>query len=127
MADEEPDSEHVDSGPLTGILSGIRGVAEGLVRAAGSVNPLGEMPALPEFATHPGAISAAQFTAMRSTLKAQRDSIAAMQSQLTAYDEQLQVFERLLGPMAEWVETWARLEGGLMPEGATPPAPDDAA
>jgi hypothetical protein len=122
MADEEPDSEHVDAGALTGIISGIRGVAENLVRAAGTVNPLSELPALPEVATHPGAISAAQFTAMSSTLTAQRDSIAALQSQLTAFDEQLQVLERLLGPMAEWSAAWARLEGDIVPGQSAPPA-----
>jgi hypothetical protein len=119
MADEEPDPGHVDSGPLGSIISGIRGAAENLVRAAGSVNPL---PALPEVATHPGAMSAAQFTAMRSTLRAQRDGIAALQSQLTAFDEQLQVLERLLEPMAEWSAAWARVESGIVPEHRAPPA-----
>jgi hypothetical protein len=113
MADEEPDPGHDESGPLGSIISGIRGAAENLVRAAGSVNPL---PALPEVATHPGALSAAQFTAMRSTLRAQRDGVAALQSQLTAFDEQLQVLERLLEPMAEWSAAWARVESGIVPE-----------
>jgi hypothetical protein len=112
MADE-PDQPSTN--PIAGVVSGLRGVAENVVRAAGAVNPLGEMPALPEVATHPGAMSAAQLGAVRSALQAQRDAVHAMQSQLTAFDEQLQVLQRLLVPLAEWSATWARLEERVVP------------
>lgn len=101
--------------PLWSVLSGLRGMAENVVRAAGSAAPLDELPALPEVATHPGAMSAAQLGAMRSAIQAQRDAVAAMQSQLTAFDEQLQVLQRLLVPLAEWSATWARLEAQVVP------------
>jgi hypothetical protein len=99
--------------PLWSVVSGLRGMAENVVKAgAGS---LGQLPALPEVATHPGAMSAAQLGAMRSAIQAQRDAVAAMQSQLTAFDEQLQVLQRLLVPLAEWSATWARLESRVVP------------
>lgn len=100
---------------LWGVISGLRGMAENVVRAAGSAAPLSELPALPEVATHPGAMSAAQLGAMRSAIQAQRDAVAAMRSQLTAFDEQLQVLQRLLVPLAEWSATWARLESRVVP------------
>jgi hypothetical protein len=102
---------------LWGVVSGLRGIAENVVRAAGAASPLGELPALPEVATHPGAMSAAQLGALRSTIQAQRDAVAAMQSQLGAFDEQLQVLQRLLVPLAEWSATWARLEERVIPGG----------
>jgi hypothetical protein len=122
MADE---SDQPSTNPISGVVSGLRGVAENVVRAAGAVNPLGEMPALPEVATHPGAMSAAQLGAVRSALQAQRDAVHAMQSQLTAFDEQLQVLQRLLVPLAEWSATWARLEERVVP-GATAEEPDES-
>jgi len=112
MADQ-PDPDH--EGTISGVVSGLRGVAENVVKAAGAVNPLGELPALPDVATHPGAMSAAQLGAIRSALQAQRDAVAAMQSQLGAFDEQLQVLQRLLVPLAEWSATWARLEERVVP------------
>jgi len=102
--------------PLWNLVTGLRGIAENVVRTAGEVNPLGELPAPPEVATHPGAMSAAQLGAIRSTIQAQRDAIGAMQSQLVAFDQQLQVLQRLLVPMAEWSETWARLESRVVPD-----------
>jgi hypothetical protein len=122
MADE---SEPGSVNSLSGVVSGLRGVAENVVRAAGAVNPLGEMPALPEVATHPGAMSAAQLGAIRSALQAQRDAVGAMQSQLTAFDEQLQVLQRLLVPLAEWSATWARLEERVVPRATEEGSPDE--
>lgn len=122
MADE---SEPGSVNPISGVVSGLRGVAENVVRAAGAVNPLGEMPALPEVATHPGAMSAAQLGAIRSALQAQRDAVGAMQSQLTAFDEQLQVLQRLLVPLAEWSATWARLEERVVPRATEEGSPDE--
>ena len=110
--------------PLWNLVTGLRGIAENVVRTAGAANPLGELPALPEVATHPGAMSAAQLGAIRSTIQAQRDAIGAMQSQLVAFDQQLQVLQRLLVPLAEWSETWARLESRVVPDWSdtAPPA-----
>jgi hypothetical protein len=108
-------SEPSGQNPLWTVVNGLRGMAENVVRAAGSANPLGELPALPEVATHPGAMSAAQLGAMRTAIQAQRDAVAAMQSQLHAFDEQLQVLQRLLVPLAEWSATWARLESRVVP------------
>jgi hypothetical protein len=116
---ETPDSDASGENPLWGVVSGLRGMAENVLRAAGPLNPLGDMPALPEVATHPGAMSAAQLGAIRSALKAQRDAVAAMQSHLTAFDEQLQVLQRLLVPMAEWSATWARLEERVIPQSSS--------
>lgn len=112
--------------PLWTVVSGLRGMAENVVKAAGAANPLGELPALPEVATHPGAMSAAQLGAMRSAIQAQRDAVSAMQSQLRAFDEQLQVLQRLLVPLAEWSATWARLEERVVPGSHHEAPPDDA-
>jgi hypothetical protein len=106
--------------PLWSVVSGLRGMAENVVRAAGSANPLGELPSLPEVATHPGAMSAAELGAVRSTIQAQRDAVAAMQSQLKAFNEQMQVLQRLLVPLAEWSATWARLEERVIPSSSPP-------
>jgi hypothetical protein len=114
-----------DGAPLSSVVSGLRGVADNVVRAAGAVNPLGELPVLPEVATHPGAMSAAQLGAIRSALQAQRDAVHAMQSQLTAFDEQLQVLQRLLVPLAEWSATWARLEERVVPRAAPEEEPGE--
>jgi hypothetical protein len=111
-----------DEGYLSSVVSGLRGAAENVVRAAGAANPLGglpALPALPDVATHPGAMSAAQLGAIRTALQAQRDAVAAMQSQLVAFDQQLQVLQRLLVPMAEWSETWARLEARVVPSSSS--------
>ncbi|MDD7935344.1 hypothetical protein [Actinomycetospora straminea] len=115
--------------PLWSVVTGLRGLAENVVRAAGSATPFGELPALPEVATHPGAMSAAQLGAMRAAIQAQRDAVGAMQSQLAAFDQQLEVLQRLLVPLAEWSATWARLEARVVP-GSHGPSPredgDDA-
>lgn len=115
----EPPEPAGGQNALWSVVSGLRGMAENVVKAAGSANPLGELPALPEVATHPGAMSAAQLGAMRSAIQAQRDAVAAMQSQLVAFDEQLQVLQRLLVPLAEWSATWARLEERVIPHHRT--------
>lgn len=117
-------SEQPGQNPLWGVISGLRGMAENVVRAAGA--PLSELPALPEVATHPGAMSAAQLGAMRTAIQAQRDAVAAMQSQLAAFDEQLQVLQRLLVPLAEWSATWAKLEARVVPgSSSSPPERED--
>ena len=71
-------------------------------------------PVLPQV----GALSASQVSAMMSTIRAQRQSIAALQSQLLAFDENLASLEKLLEPLRSWTASWASLERGL-----TPPEP----
>ena len=75
----------------------------------------------------PGALSAAQLSAMTSAVAAQRGSIEGLVSQLRAFDEQLAVLERILAPLAEWSRTWADLERTMMPPGAArDPKPGNA-
>src|SRR5215204_2974574 len=74
---------------------------------AGAVPSRLPLPALP---SPPGAMSAAQVSAIAQTVRAQRQSIAAMREQLDAFDQQLAVVERILDPLGEWSSTWARLE-----------------
>jgi uncharacterized coiled-coil protein SlyX len=62
----------------------------------------------------PGAVSAAQVSAIASALAAQRSSIAALQAQLAAFDEQLEALEGILAPMAEWSKRWAEFERQAM-------------
>lgn len=82
-------------------LAGMTGLGESLFTQSVSA-----LPGLPL----PGALSAAQLTAIASGLAAQRSSIAAMQAQLTAFDEQLAALEQILGPLAEWSKKWAEFE-----------------
>lgn len=74
---------------------------------AGAVPARLSLPALP---SPPGALSAAQLSAVAKTVRAQRDSITAMKAQLDAFDQQMAVFERLLDPLVDWSSSWARLE-----------------
>ena len=62
----------------------------------------------------PGAVSAAQLTAIASGVAAQRSSIAALQAQLVVFDEQLAALEEITGPLAEWSRTWADFERLVM-------------
>lgn len=82
-------------------LAGMTGLGEFLLE-----QPASALAGLPL----PGALSAAQLTAIASGLAAQRSSIAAMQAQLTALDEQLAALEQILGPLAEWSKKWAEFE-----------------
>ena len=68
----------------------------------------------------PGALSAAQMTAIADSIAAQRRSIEALQAQLTSFDEQLAALEQILGPMAEWSRTWAEFEQRLLAIGHRP-------
>src|ERR1700744_3052722 len=67
-----------------------------------------------------GARSAGQVASITDTIAAQRRSIETLKTQLTAFDEQLSVLEKLLGPLAQWGKSWARLERGLMNLGSRP-------
>jgi hypothetical protein len=86
---------------ITEELAGMTGLSESLFSRS--------VPSLPGLPL-PGAISAAQLSAIASSLAAQRSSIAALQAQLTAFDEQLGALEGLLGPLAEWSTKWAEFE-----------------
>jgi hypothetical protein len=55
----------------------------------------------------PGALSAAQLTAVADSIAAQRRSIEVLKAQLSSFDEQLKALEQFLGPLAEWSRTWA--------------------
>src|SRR5688500_1669641 len=85
-------------------LRGFTDRARGLAGSATSRLPL---PALP---SPPGAMSAAQVSAIAQTVRAQRESITAIRAQLDAFDQQLGVFERILDPLVGWSATWAQLE-----------------
>jgi hypothetical protein len=74
---------------------------------AGAVPSRLPLPALP---SPPGAMSAAQVSAIAQTVRAQRESISAIRAQLDAFDQQLGVFERILDPLVEWSASWAQLE-----------------
>ena len=86
---------------ITQELAGMTGLSESVFAPS--------VPSLPGLPL-PGALSAAQLTAIASALAAQRSSIAALQAQLTAFDEQLEALEGILGPLAEWSKKWAEFE-----------------
>lgn len=69
----------------------------------------GKLP-LPPLPRPPGAMSAAQLTAIARSVSAQRQSIAAMRAQLDAFDQHLAVLEGILDPLVKWSSTWARVE-----------------
>jgi len=96
---------------ITEELAGMTGLSETLF--AQSVSSVQGWPL-------PGAVSAAQLTAIASGVAAQRSSIAALQAQLTAFDEQLAALEGILGPLAEWSKTWAEFERLVMNVGRDP-------
>jgi hypothetical protein len=85
----------------------LRGFTDRARSLAGAVPSKLHLPALP---SPPGAMSAAQVSAIATTVRAQRQSIAAMRAQLDAFDQQLAVFERILDPLEEWSASWAQLE-----------------
>ncbi|TFV61640.1 UNVERIFIED_ORG: hypothetical protein E4P37_18915 [Bacillus sp. AZ43] len=85
----------------------LRGFSDRARSLAGSATSRLPLPALP---SPPGAMSAAQVSAIAQTVKAQRESISAIRAQLDAFDQQLGVFERILEPIVEWSATWAQLE-----------------
>jgi hypothetical protein len=88
-------------------VSQLRGFTDRARSMAGAVPGRLHLPALP---SPPGAMSAAQVSAIAQTVRAQRESISAIRAQLEAFDQQLAVFERILEPLVEWSSTWAQLE-----------------
>jgi hypothetical protein len=107
MADDEQSTSGMVSGLTQVFVAQLRAVTEGLENLAG----FGERPAAARSALLlPGALSAAQVTSIADSVAAQRRSIEALKAQLSAFDEQLAVLEQILGPLAEWSQTWADLE-----------------
>jgi hypothetical protein len=99
-------------------LQGLAGLG-GYLPAAGTLPTAGALPtgdALPL----PGALSAAQMTAIADGIAAQRRSIEALKAQLSSFDEQLAALEQILGPLAEWSRTWAEFEHRLLNLGRRP-------
>ena len=90
---------------ITEALAGTSGLSESVLS-----QPVPSLLGLP----HPGALSAAQLNLIASSVASQRQSIAAMQAQLRTFDEQLAILEGILGPLAEWGNTWAEFEGLVM-------------
>ena len=90
---------------ITEELTGMAGLSESALSL-----PVRSLQGLP----HPGALSAAQLNLIASSVASQRQSIAAMQAQLRVLDEQLAMLEGILGPLAEWSNTWAEFEGLVM-------------
>ena len=108
---EQPEPQTA-TGKLVGrsideFVNQLRGFSERARSIAGAVPSRLHLPALP---SPPGAMSAAQVSAIAQTVRAQRESISAIRAQLDAFDQQLGVFERILDPLVEWSATWAQLE-----------------
>ena len=113
MGGEQDQPEpHTATGKLVGrsideFVNQLRGFSDRARSIAGAVPSRLHLPALP---SPPGAMSAAQVSAIAQTVRAQRESISAIRAQLDAFDQQLGVFERILEPLVEWSATWAQLE-----------------
>ena len=108
----EQEQPETATGKLVGrsideFVNQLRGFTDRARSVAGAVPARLHLPALP---SPPGAMSAAQVSAIAQTVRAQRESISAIRSQLEAFDQQLAVFERILDPLVEWSSTWAQLE-----------------
>jgi hypothetical protein len=116
MADDEKSTPGSVPAMIGEFLGQLRAAAE----KAGVPQPArpgsSGMPALP------GALSAAQMTAITDSIAAQRRSIAALQAQLSSFDEQLAVLESMLGPLAQWSKTWADVEQRFLGIGTGPKA-----
>jgi hypothetical protein len=121
-AEREPAASGVVGRSIDEFVSQLRGFSDRARSLAGSATSRLPLPALP---SPPGALSAAQLSAIAQTVRAQRESISAMQAQLEAFDQQMAVFERILDPLVEWSGTWAQLEKAVgdfvRRDGATPP------
>ena len=111
MAGDERGTPGMVPGLVEAFTAQLRVITAGLEAVAGSGARLA--PASGAFPL-PGALSAAQVSAIAASIAAQRRSIGALQAQLSAFDEQLAMLEQILGPLAEWSSTWAGLEQRLM-------------
>jgi len=119
MADDEQSASGMVSGLVQDFIAQLRAVTEGLEGLAGSG---ARRPLAPGTFPLPGALSAAQLTAISGSVAAQRRSIEALKAQLSSFDEQLAVLEQILSPLTEWSRTWAELEGRLLPMSRGPAA-----
>src|SRR5215471_12037079 len=117
MADDEQSTPGMVSGLVQDFIAQLRAVTEGLEDLAGFG---ARRPLAPGTFPLPGALSAAQLTAISGSLAAQRRSIEALKAQLSSFDEQLAVLEQILGPLAQWSGTWAELEQRLLNLGRGP-------
>ncbi len=111
MDEDERSTSGLVPGLVRGFITQLRGITdelEGLARFGEHRPPVhGGIPL-------PGALSAAQLTAIADNIAAQRRSIDALQAQLSSFDEQLAVLEKLLLPLAQWSSKWAELEDRLL-------------
>ena len=125
MADDEQSTSGMVSGLVEDFVAQLRAITQGLEDLAGfgARRPLasGTFPL-------PGALSAAQLTAISGSVAAQRRSIEALKAQLSSFDEQLAVLEQILSPLTEWSTTWAEMEERLlnMSRGPAAERPDDS-
>jgi len=131
VADQEgkPGGGGAGAGPFFDFISQLRRMADQLDVSKTLGMPMPSLPAMPTLTSipmlpPPGALSAAQLSAMTSAVAAQRTSIDGLQGQLRAFDEQLQVLEQILVPLAEWTRSWAEAERTMMPPGTTQRATD---
>jgi len=125
MADDEQSTSGMVSGLVQDFIAQLRAVTEGLEHLAGYGV---RRPLAPGTLALPGALSAAQLTAISGSVAAQRRSIEALKAQLSSFDEQLAVLEQILSPLTEWSRTWAEVEGRLLNMGRGPAAesPDNS-
>ena len=119
MADDEQSASGMVSGLVQDFIAQLRAVTEGLEGLAGSG---ARRPLAPGTFPLPGALSAAQLTAVSGSVTAQRRSIEALKAQLSSFDEQLAVLEQILSPLTEWSRTWADLEERLLKMSRRPAA-----
>jgi hypothetical protein len=111
MADDEQSTSGMVFGLVQDFVAQLRTVTGGLEELAGSG---ARRPLVPGGFPLPGALSAAQLTAISGSVAAQRRSIEALKAQLSSFDEQLAVLEEILNPLTEWSRTWAEAEERLL-------------
>jgi hypothetical protein len=111
MADDEQSTSGMVSGLVQDFIAQLRAATEGLEDLAGFG---ARRPLAPGTFPLPGALSAAQLTAISGSVAAQRRNIEALKAQLSSFDEQLSVLEQILSPLTEWSRTWADLEERLL-------------
>ena len=125
MADDEQNTTGMIPGMVQDFIAQLRAVTQGLEDLAGFG---ARRPPAPGTFPLPGALSAAQLTAISGSVAAQRRSIEALKAQLSSFDEQLAVLEQILSPLTEWSTTWAEVEERLlnMSRGPAAERPDDS-
>jgi hypothetical protein len=71
------------------------------------------MPPMPGMPGTPATMSARQLQAVVDDIAARRAQVQALVTQLQMFDEQLGALETSLGPLLQWLRTWADLEGAV--------------